>query len=140
MHADAGGAYCSGCPERTARPAKGRDMQGSTEYVVAASPGEAFESLKAVVRERQLVIVYSDERHNTLTFTPTGEEWGACLAVRCAVLDAGYGVTKLVLTGVVEGGSRSDLGAVPLDLLSDVERRVVPPSPRRSDEVIRQRA
>jgi hypothetical protein len=113
-------------------------MQGSTEYVVAGSTQATYESLLAVVRERRLAVVFTDERHLTLTFRPAGAGWRDDLAVRCAVLDAGHGIVKLVLTGVADAdGAPVDLGGSPLSLLADVEQCLRAGGSRKSDELVR---
>lgn len=96
-------------------------MQGCSEYVVAARVEAAYDALTAVVRERLLVVVHSDVRHLTLTLRPDGGGTSD-RTVFAAVLDAGHGLSKLVLTGRDDrDGSTVDLADFPVRLFTDVE-------------------
>jgi len=100
-------------------------MQGSSEYVVAARAVTAYDALAAVVCERHFVVVQADVRHLTLAFRPGGHDWGDDPTVMAAVLDAGHGLSKLVLTGRSGGdGSTIGLAGSPMSLFADVERRL----------------
>jgi hypothetical protein len=99
-------------------------MNGSTEYVVAGRAPAAYESLAEAVRERHLPVVRADERHLTLEFGAEGHGWGEEATVRCTVLDAGHGLSKLVLSGIRHDGSVVSLGGPAAHLLTDVEQRL----------------
>ena len=107
-------------------------MQGCSEYVVAARAVAAYDALTAAGRERLYLVVRSDVRHLTLTFRPGGER--SDLLVIAAVLDAGHGLSKLVLTGRDDrDGSTVDLADFPVSLFADVERRLRSESGDRTD-------
>ena len=98
-------------------------MQGCSEYVVAARAVAAYDAVTAAVCERLFVVVRSDVRHLTLALRPGGER--SDLTVLVAVLDAGHGLSKLVLTGRDDrNGSTVDLTDFPVSLFADVERRL----------------
>ena len=100
-------------------------MQGSSEYVVAARAVTAYDALTAAVCERHFVVVQADVRHLTLAFRPGGHDWGDGPTVLAAVLDAGHGLSKLVLTGRSGGDGRTvGLADAPVSLFADVERRL----------------
>ena len=109
-------------------------MQDSSEYVVAARAVAAYDALAAVVCERLFVVVQADVRHLTLAFRPGGHDWGDDPTVLVAVLDAGHGLSKLVLT-VRSGGDGSTVGlaAAPLSLFAEVERRLRSEAGERTD-------
>jgi len=96
-------------------------MEGCSEYVVAARVVAAYDALTAAARERLFVVVHSDVRHLTLTLRPGGGERSE-MTVFAAVLDAGHGLSKLVLTGRDDrDGSTVDLAGFPASLFADVE-------------------
>ena len=100
-------------------------MEGAAEYVVAERAVATFDALTAVVDERRFAVVRSDPRHLTLAFRATGGAWSDGMTVTCAVLDAGHGLSKLVLAGVDGAdGSLVGLGDWPPSLFADVERRL----------------
>jgi hypothetical protein len=100
-------------------------MEGSSKYVVAGRAVATYEALAAVVRERLLVTVQADVRHLTLAFRPDGEGWSEHVAVLCAVLDAGHGLSKLVLVGVDQrDGGTVGLAGYPASLFAEVEQRL----------------
>ena len=108
-------------------------MQGCSEYVVAAGAVAAYDALTAAGRERLFVVVHSDVRHLTLTLRPGGGE-SRDLLVFAAVLDAGHGLSKLVLTGRDNrDGSTIDLADLPVSLFANVERRLRSESGNRKD-------
>jgi hypothetical protein len=76
-------------------------MEASSEYVVVAGPGAAFEALMDVVIERQLAVVEEDGLHRRLAFRLGGPPGGQIKAL-CAILDIGYGFSKLVVVCVDE--------------------------------------
>ena len=100
-------------------------MEGAAEYVVAGRAVATYGALAAVVGERGFAVVQSDVRHLTLAFRASGGAWSGDLTVMCAVLDAGHGLSKLVLAGS-DGvdGSFFGLGDWPVGLFADVERRL----------------
>ena len=100
-------------------------MEGAAEYVVAERAIATYDALTAVVDERGFVVVQADLRHLTLVFRAGGGAWSGDLTVMCAVVDAGHGLSKLVLVGVDPGdGGFISLGDWPLSLFADVERRL----------------
>ena len=88
------------------------------EYVVAARAVETYEALAAAVQDRHLSVTQADTRHLTLTFRPAGLEGSEDAAVLCAVLDAGHGLSKLVLAGAREDDENV------VALLADIDRRL----------------
>jgi len=108
-------------------------MEGAAEYVLAERAVATYDALAAVVDERGLVVVQTDLRHLTLAFRVGGGAWSDDLTVMCAVLDAGHGLSKLVLVGVDPGdGSFIGLGDWPVSLFADVERRLRDEAGKRS--------
>ena len=108
-------------------------MEGATEYVVAERAVATYDALTTVVDERGCVVVQMDLRHLTLVFRAGGGSWSDDLTVMCAVLDAGHGLSKLVLLGVDPGhGSFVGLGDWPVSLFADVERRLRDEARKRS--------
>ena len=99
-------------------------MRGFSEYVLAARPVAAYEVLVTTVRERQAVVVRVDARHLTLAFRPGGFEWGEDTTVIAAVLDAGHGLSKLVLAGCDRDGETFDLGDAPTTIFAEVEQKL----------------
>jgi hypothetical protein len=96
----------------------------SSEYVVASRTTTAYEALLAVVCERQFPIVRSESRHLTVTFRPDSAECSETL-VYAAVLDAGHGLSKLIVTGRDEHGvAIVELADLPRGLFAEVERRL----------------
>lgn len=97
-------------------------MQASSEYVLAARAVVAYGVLTAVARERRCVVVHSDARHLTLTFRLGGCENSDPL-ILATVLDAGHGMSKLVLTGRDDrDGSTIDLADLPESFFAGVEQ------------------
>jgi len=72
-------------------------MEGASEYIVVAGTGAAFEALKAAVRERELPIVEDDPRHRRLAFRLGQPHESGQVNALCAILDAGHGLTKIVV-------------------------------------------
>jgi hypothetical protein len=102
----------------------GGTVQGSSEYVVAARAVAVYDALTAVGRERHFVVVHSDGRHLTLALRP-GDRERSDLTVFAAVLDAGHGLSKLVLTGRDDrDGSTVGLADFPVSLFADIKRRL----------------
>jgi hypothetical protein len=100
-------------------------MEGAVEYVVAERAVATYDALAVVVEERGFGVVQTDLRHLTLVFRAGGGARSDHLTVMCAVLDAGHGLSKLVLVGVDPGdGSFIGLGDWPVSLFADVERRL----------------
>jgi hypothetical protein len=98
-------------------------MIGSSEYVVAARTTTAYEVLLAVVRGRHYPVVRSESRHLTVTFRPDSGARSEVL-IYATVLDAGHGLSKIVVTGRDEqGGATIELGDIPWGLFAEVERR-----------------
>jgi hypothetical protein len=96
--------------------------QGSSEYVLAARAVVAYDVLTAVARQRHSLVVHSDSRHLTLTFRLGGYE-NSDLLILATVLDAGHGLSKLVLTGRDgRDGNKTDLADFPESFFADVER------------------
>lgn len=72
-------------------------MEGSKECVLEGRAVAIYEALEGVVRERQLEVVEADTRHVRLGFTLCSEEAAADTRCLCAVLDAGHGLSKVVV-------------------------------------------
>ena len=95
-------------------------IDGCSEYVVAARALDAY-ALTVVVDERLFVVVHSDVRHLTPALRPGGEM--SDLTVFAAVLDAGHGLSKLVLSGRDDrDGSIVGLADFSVSLFADVGR------------------
>ena len=96
----------------------------ASEYVFAARAVAAYGAATAVARERLCVVIHSDVRHRTLTFRPGGAE--RCdLTVFAAVLDAGHGLSKLVLTARDDRDGRTvDLADFSVSFFLDIARRL----------------
>ena len=80
---------------------KGLTMEGSSEYMVVARPGAAFEALREVVLERQLALVEEDVPYRRLAFRLGRPQDGQIKAL-CTILDVGDGFSKLVVVCVDE--------------------------------------
>ena len=108
-------------------------MEGCSEYVVAARAVAAYDALTAVVRKRRLIVVRADARHLTLALRP-GDDERTDLTVFAAVLDAGHGLSRLVLTGRYDrDGSTVGLADFPASIFAEVERRLRSEAGDRAD-------
>lgn len=98
-------------------------MRESVAFVGVARPTVAYAALLAAASSRYVEVVHADARHLTLAFRPRGaaESDGVVLA---AVVDAGHGLAKLVLSGRAQDGSSIDLGDLSASLFAFVERRL----------------
>lgn len=72
-------------------------MEGAYEYIVVERPEAAFEALRRCVCDRQLPIVEDDPRHRRLAFKVGDPDAPREIKALCAVLDAGHGLSKLVV-------------------------------------------
>ena len=108
---------------------RGGIVQGSSrEYALEAQAFATYDALEDVVRERRFEVVAADPRHRRLSFTLRSQQAAAGIEVRFAVLDAGHGVSKLVV--VCSDDVLGSAVAAPEELLEglvvDVRRRLHP--------------
>ena len=72
-------------------------MEGAYEYIVVGRPEPAFEALRDALCDRELPIVEDDDRHLRLAFTVGNPDVPREIKALCAVLDAGHGLSKIVI-------------------------------------------
>jgi hypothetical protein len=77
--------------------AKGGTMEGSSEYILVAGPAAAFKALREAVDGRGLTVVEDDPRHSRLAFQVDNPRASGRIKALCSVLDAGQGLSKLVV-------------------------------------------
>jgi len=75
-------------------------MEGASEYIVVAGAGATFEALRDAVLEWELPIVEDDPRHRRLAFRLDRAHESAQTKALCATLDAGRGLSKIVVVCV----------------------------------------
>jgi hypothetical protein len=79
-------------------------MEGASEYVLVARTGVTFDALREAVGARGLPIVEDDARHRRLAFRlDRPRESGQTVAL-CAILDAGHGLSKIVVVCIDDQG------------------------------------
>jgi hypothetical protein len=79
-----------------------REMEGASEYVVVEGTRATFEALREAVHERGLSVVEDDPRHLRLAFRLEGSQESGQVKALCAILDAGHGLSKLVVVCIDE--------------------------------------
>jgi hypothetical protein len=79
-------------------------MEGASEYVVVAGTGATFDALGEAVRTRGLSIVEDDARHRRLAFRLDQPPRSGQIVALCAVLDAGHGLSKIVVVCLDDQG------------------------------------
>ena len=72
-------------------------MEGAYEYIVVGRPEATFEALRDSVDDRNLPIVEDDPRHLRLAFRVGNPDLPREVKALCAVLDAGHGLSKIVI-------------------------------------------
>jgi hypothetical protein len=77
-------------------------ITGSSEYIVVAGVTATFDALSEAVRERNLSTIEEDPRHLRLAFRLDRPAEGEVTKALCAVLDAGHGLSKMVVVCVDE--------------------------------------
>jgi hypothetical protein len=99
-------------------------MTGSAQYIVAAPTAAAYAALEDELRARGAVALEPDARHLRLTFRPGAGTAATGSLGRCAVVDVGHGLSKLV--GIWDDGGGSSASSDVLDsLFVAVEQRLV---------------
>jgi len=105
---------------------RGGIVQGSSrEYALEGQAFATYDALEHVVRERYSRGVETDARHRRLSFNLRP---AAPITTRCAVLDAGHGVSKLVVacSDDVQGSAVTAPEELLDGLVVDVQRRLHP--------------
>jgi hypothetical protein len=77
-------------------------MKGASEYIVVAGVTATFEALREALRHRNLSMIDEDPRHLRLAFRLDQPAEGEVTKALCAVLDAGHGLSKMVVVCVDE--------------------------------------